>query len=126
MNSRPDGQTQFALITRQELRLVCRACSLAPLAALTFAVTNTNMNKLQLNISTISILFLLAVLFVPAGYATEEYAEKTGSECQVCHIDPLGGESKIWSHLNGDNTITGLVLTFYKVPSLIINHKTNH
>jgi len=49
------------------------------------------MKKLQLTITTVSILFLLSILFVPAGYATEEYAEKTGSECQVCHIDPLGG-----------------------------------
>jgi hypothetical protein len=103
MNSRPDGQTQFALITRQELLPVCRARFLAPLAALTFADQNRKMNKLQLNITTISILFLLAVLFVPEGYATEEYAEKTGGECRVCHIDPLGQESQSWSHLNDDN-----------------------
>jgi predicted heme/steroid binding protein/uncharacterized membrane protein len=32
-----------------------------------------------------------ASLFTTPGNATEEYAETTGSECEVCHIDPLGG-----------------------------------
>ncbi len=30
-------------------------------------------------------------LFASPGNATEEYAEITGTECEVCHIDPLGG-----------------------------------
>jgi predicted heme/steroid binding protein/uncharacterized membrane protein len=34
---------------------------------------------------------ILLVLFTAAGNATEDYAESTGSECKVCHIDPLGG-----------------------------------
>lgn len=32
-----------------------------------------------------------AALFSSSGNSTEEYAERTGSECEACHIDPLGG-----------------------------------
>ena len=32
-----------------------------------------------------------ATLFTSQGNTTEEYADTTGSECKVCHIDPLGG-----------------------------------
>lgn len=34
---------------------------------------------------------LWLALFVVSGNANEEYAAATGSECSVCHIDPLGG-----------------------------------
>lgn len=37
------------------------------------------------------IIFFLSVSFPTSGNATEEYAVATGSECKVCHIDPLGG-----------------------------------
>lgn len=33
----------------------------------------------------------MSVSFPTSGNATEDYAEATGSECKVCHIDPLGG-----------------------------------
>ncbi len=36
-------------------------------------------------------ILILSVLFPVPGDATEEYAEATGSECKVCHLDPLGG-----------------------------------
>jgi predicted heme/steroid binding protein len=37
------------------------------------------------------IILMLSVLFSTSGDATEDYAKATGSECKVCHIDPLGG-----------------------------------
>jgi len=37
------------------------------------------------------IILILSVSFPASGNATEDYAEATGSECKVCHIDPLGG-----------------------------------
>lgn len=39
------------------------------------------------------ILLVLLLLLFSTGdlFATEEYAEKTGSECSVCHLDPSGG-----------------------------------
>ena len=37
-------------------------------------------------------LFLLfSILVFSVSQATEEYAETTGKDCEVCHIDPLGG-----------------------------------
>jgi len=36
-------------------------------------------------------IFILSVSFSTLGNATEEYAEATGSECKICHVDPLGG-----------------------------------
>jgi len=34
---------------------------------------------------------LISILFFSVSHATEEYAQTTGKECEVCHIDPLGG-----------------------------------
>ncbi len=42
-------------------------------------------------ISTLMFFALLFALVGGSSWATEEYAETTGQECQVCHIDPLGG-----------------------------------
>ncbi|TYB33684.1 MAG: cytochrome B5 [Flexistipes sinusarabici] len=39
----------------------------------------------------ILVVIFLSVLFAGAANATDEYAEKTGKECGVCHGDPLGG-----------------------------------
>ncbi len=36
-------------------------------------------------------LFLAFFMFSSFGYATEEYAMKTGKECGYCHVDPSGG-----------------------------------
>ncbi len=49
------------------------------------------MNQSVVNNLAASITLLLRVLLFSNGYATEEYAEETKSECQVCHIDQLGG-----------------------------------
>jgi predicted heme/steroid binding protein len=49
------------------------------------------MNIQNLKISAVSVIFILTVLFAVAANATEEYAEVTGTECETCHIDPLGG-----------------------------------
>jgi predicted heme/steroid binding protein len=45
----------------------------------------------KLNTSTVLVIFILTVLFAAPVYATEEYADVTGKECEVCHIDLLGG-----------------------------------
>ncbi|MFN2365180.1 MAG: cytochrome b5 domain-containing protein [Desulfurivibrionaceae bacterium] len=37
------------------------------------------------------IFFIFLVLFTGTACATEEYADKTGADCGVCHVDPLGG-----------------------------------
>ena len=49
-----------------------------------------NMDK-QNYILIILAVLILSVSFSASGNATEDYAESTGSECKVCHIDPLGG-----------------------------------
>jgi predicted heme/steroid binding protein/uncharacterized membrane protein len=36
-------------------------------------------------------LLAVSVLFPVGVFATEEYAEKTGQSCEVCHVDPGGG-----------------------------------
>ncbi|MFO7607226.1 MAG: cytochrome b5 domain-containing protein [Desulfurivibrionaceae bacterium] len=46
---------------------------------------------LRHNSSKLLIFFFFLVLFAGTAHATEEYAEKTGAECGVCHVDPLGG-----------------------------------
>lgn len=40
-----------------------------------------------------SFLLVLLLLFFSAGTlcATEEYAERTGSDCRICHLNPSGG-----------------------------------
>jgi predicted heme/steroid binding protein len=43
------------------------------------------------NILILLIFFIFPLLWAAGGYATEKYAETTGAECGVCHIDPLGG-----------------------------------
>lgn len=43
------------------------------------------------NYSAVLIMCIAILLFPAAAAATEGYAEATGSECQACHIDPLGG-----------------------------------
>jgi len=43
------------------------------------------------NIAAIVTVLLLVVFSVSIADATEVYAEKTGRDCSVCHIDPLGG-----------------------------------
>lgn len=51
--------------------------------------------KMSLNkrnyILIILAILILSVSFSTPGDTTEEYAEATGSECKICHIDPLGG-----------------------------------
>lgn len=37
------------------------------------------------------VVFIFSISFSVAGNATEEFAEATGAECQICHNDPLGG-----------------------------------
>lgn len=49
------------------------------------------MDMQKINTSTVLVIFILTVFFAAAVYATEEYAEVTGTECEACHIDPLGG-----------------------------------
>lgn len=49
------------------------------------------MEMKKINISTALVIFISAIFFAAAVYATEEYAEVTGTECEACHIDPLGG-----------------------------------
>ena len=39
----------------------------------------------------IFLLLLFSISVFSVSHATEEYAETTGNECEVCHIDPLGG-----------------------------------
>ncbi|MEN8134383.1 MAG: cytochrome b5 domain-containing protein [Thermodesulfobacteriota bacterium] len=48
------------------------------------------MNKSNYILIILAIL-ILAISFSIHGNATEEYAGATGSECKVCHIDPLWG-----------------------------------
>lgn len=40
--------------------------------------------------SFVAILFFL--FFVPSSFATPEYAEQTGYDCERCHIDSMGGK----------------------------------
>ena len=49
------------------------------------------MDMQKINIPTVLVVFILTVFFAVAVYATEEYAEVTGTECEDCHINPLGG-----------------------------------
>jgi len=41
---------------------------------------------------SISLLFIIGVvcLLPRMSHATEEYAQKTGQSCGVCHVDPAG------------------------------------
>jgi predicted heme/steroid binding protein/uncharacterized membrane protein len=36
-------------------------------------------------------IFLFSILIFSVSHATEESAETTGTDCEACHIDPLGG-----------------------------------
>jgi len=49
-----------------------------------------DMNTLKSIIFIITI-YCIAFLLASPVSATETYAEKTGIECEMCHIDPLGG-----------------------------------
>lgn len=42
-------------------------------------------------ICIVSLTLLFSCWSVSPGYATPEFAEKTGNPCRVCHLDPLGG-----------------------------------
>ncbi len=41
--------------------------------------------------STILLILLTLALSVTSLYATDEYAEQTGQDCSICHLDPAGG-----------------------------------
>ncbi len=58
--------------------------------AQTLAVPKPNM-KISKHVLILLTILYFTTLFASSGNATEEYAEKTGAECEVCHIDPLGG-----------------------------------
>jgi len=46
----------------------------------------------SLKIYLITLISFAAVLLLPGlSPATEEYAQKTGQSCEVCHVDPFGG-----------------------------------
>ena len=47
--------------------------------------------KKQIYIVQILTIILLSVLLTAPGNSTEEYADATAKECNICHIDPLGG-----------------------------------
>lgn len=45
-----------------------------------------------MKITCIKFAVLLIVVFPVWVFGTEDYAEQTGKSCEVCHIDPAGGE----------------------------------
>ena len=45
---------------------------------------------MKITCTKLAVLFM--VLFPVWAFATEDYAELTGRSCQVCHVDPTGGE----------------------------------
>ena len=49
------------------------------------------MDMQKINTSTVLVIFILTVFFAAAAYATDEYAKTTGTGCETCHIDTLGG-----------------------------------
>ena len=49
------------------------------------------MQKKNLNKALSVIVFILIVFLASISHATEDYSLKTGAECEVCHVDPLGG-----------------------------------
>jgi predicted heme/steroid binding protein len=50
------------------------------------------LKTLHRKIHLIALITLGAILLLPnMNYATEEYAQKTGQSCEVCHVDPFGG-----------------------------------
>lgn len=49
------------------------------------------MNSKKLDILPLLIIFFFPLFLTANATATEDYAEATGSACQVCHLDPAGG-----------------------------------
>jgi len=73
------------------------------------------------------ILFLLILIFSPSvSYATPEYAEQTGFDCQRCHTDPTGGKlTRAGEDFRDDLKNKGLyrpLHPFQKVVRLIIGY----
>jgi len=77
--------------------------------------------------SHLLILIFLILIFSPfASYATPEYAEQTGIDCKICHIDATGGKlTKAGEDFKEDLRVKGIyrpLKPFQKVVRLIIGY----